>query len=119
MRFEIKGLEERIAPSRGSFHRFFSRIHDFVWSAQGTAENASGSGNHSFEHRQELTVTGDGTATVVHNSGEGVIVTDASGPAPVVVSNGNQQVVVSANSGCVVRIQNDGNGFQSVVVTSE
>ena len=121
MRLFIKSLEERIAPSRTGFFRLFSRIHDMAWSAHSSTEGATASNNSSFEHHQEVVASGDeAAATVVHNSGQGAIVADANGP--VVVSDANHQqsvIAVSVNAGCVVKIQNDGNGFQSVVVTSD
>lgn len=122
MRFSIKDLGERIAPTRWSFHRLFSRIHELASSAHTDTGSVSASGIDTFEHRQESVVTDGTLAAVVHNSGQSVIVAPADGPGPVVVSNSNQQqavVAVSANAGCIVRIQNDGNGYQSVVISSE
>ena len=123
MRLFINGLEERIAPSRAGFFRLFSRIHEMAWSAHSSADGVAASGNGTFEHHQEVVVSGDGAAaTVIHNSGQGVIVTNANGHEAVVVSDANHQqsvVAVSASPGCTVRIQNDGSGFQSVVVSMD
>jgi hypothetical protein len=119
MKLFIARLEERIAATRGHFHRFFATVF-----ASLNHEIASTSSD-SADHHQQVVVSGQNGSTVaaeVHsssndNSGQqSVVVTGFTQGAVTVVGNGSQVVHVE-NGNAAVLISNGTAGNQSVVVT--
>jgi hypothetical protein len=105
MDFKFVPLEERIAPSRAWFHRLMAEMRHLLATAQSNAANLL------QEHGVQVTNDGHGNQTVVvsDSNQQQVVTVDSSHSSSTVVTRGNGVVNV--------QVVNDGHGQQSVVVT--